>query len=139
MKIVIDTNVLISATFWQGISNLIIKKVEKKEFELIISKGIIEEFIKVLNYDEIQNKIKDKNLEIMWSVEKIISISTLVQPLNKLNLINIDPSDNKFLECAVEGNAKYILSYDRHLLDLKEFNNIKILTPEEFLNITKEK
>ena len=77
MKITIDTNILISGSFWRGASDRILEKVENKEIELILSKEIIEEFSRVLNYDEIQQKIRDKNLEMKRAVEKIVSISSL--------------------------------------------------------------
>ena len=57
MKIVVDTNVLLSATFWNGASNRIIEKVEKKEIELVISKKILDEFSGVLGYKEIVKKL----------------------------------------------------------------------------------
>ena len=63
MKITVDTNTLISATFWSGLSDKIISKVEIKEIELIISNDIIKEYNEVLDYEEIQDKIKDKKLE----------------------------------------------------------------------------
>ncbi len=134
MKVVLDTNVLISATFWEGDSSKIVKKVEDKEIELILSKDILDEFKSVLEYKEIQEKIKNKNLEMKRTVEKIISISTIVEPKNKFKIVEKDSDDDKFLECAVEGNADFIISQDNHLLKLKEFKGIKILTPSEFLN-----
>lgn len=135
MKITADTNVLVSATFWRGDSNRIIEMVEKKQIELILSNKIIEEFTNVLNYREIQDKIKNKNLEMMRTIEKIVSISTIVEPNEKLNIIKDDPADNKILECAVAGNVDYIISNDNHLLKLKEFQKIKIITPKEFVNV----
>ncbi len=56
-----------------------------------------------------------------------------VSPTVKLDVIKADPKDNIILECAVAGNADYIVSGDKHLLDLKEFSGIKILKPAEFL------
>ncbi len=137
MKITVDTNVLISSTFWAGCSDIILKKAENKEIELLISKEILEEFSRVLNYEEIQQKIKNKNLEMRRTIEKIISISTIIEPIKKLNIVKDDPDDNKILECAFEGKVKYIISQDNHLLKLKEFEGIKIVSPEEFLNILK--
>lgn len=135
MKITVDTNVLISATFWYGSSNEIIEKVENKEIELLLSKEIIEEFANVLDYEEIQQKIKDKNLEMKKTVEKIVSISTIIEPKQKFDVVKDDTKDNKIIECAVEGNVDYIISQDNHLLKLKEFKEIKILSPEEFLKM----
>ena len=136
MRITVDTNILVSATFWNGASNKIIEKVEKKEIELILSKDIINEYVKVLNYKEIQDKIKANNLEMTRTVEKIAAISTFVKPKEKLHIIKDDPTDDKFLECAKEGKVDYLVSNDKkHLLTLKEFEGIKIISPEEFLKI----
>ena len=135
MKLTTDTNILISSTFCDGASNKILEKIENNELELILSKDIINEFSKVLGYEEIKNKIKNKNLEMKRTVEKIISISTIVEPKEKINIIKEDPDDNKILECALEGNVDYIITKDEHLLKLEEFKGIKITTPEEFLNI----
>jgi len=58
-------------------------------------------------------------------------------PKRKVNVVKQDPDDNKFIEAALEGEADYIVTQDRHLLKLKEFEGIKIVTPEEFLRILK--
>lgn len=110
MKVTVDTNVLISATFWYGASERIITKAEHKEFELILSQDIIKEYKEVLQYKEIQDKIKNKNLNFLRPVEKIITIATLVQPSMKLEVVKDDPDDNMILECAKEGKVDYIVS-----------------------------
>ena len=133
MKITADTNVLISATFWKGASDKIVTKIENKEIKLVMSKEIIKEFTRVLNYAEIQEKIKDKNLEMKYTIQKIISISEIVEPSKKFKVVEDDPDDDKFIETAVEGNCDYIISQDKHLLKIKEFQGIKIIKPEEFL------
>ena len=79
------------------------------------------------------HKAKDKKLEMKRTLGKIISISTLVVPKEKLNIIRDDPDDNAVLECATAGNVDCIVSNDNHLLKLKQFRNIPILTPDEFV------
>ena len=133
MKITTDTNVLISSTFWEGVSDKIMQKVENKEVELILSRELINEFMEVLDYDEIKDKIKDKNLKVRRSVEKIISISTIVEPSQKFEIVKDDLDDNMVINCAVEGNVDYVVTQDEHLLKIKEFKGIKIVKPEEFL------
>ena len=133
MIVVLDTNVLISATFWNGDSNRILEKIEQKEVTLIISREILEELICVLNYKEIQEKVKNKNLEMKRAVEKIASLATIVEPSQKFTVIKDDPDDNKFLDCAIAGKADYIISQDKHILKLNEFQGINIVTPSEFL------
>lgn len=135
MKITVDTNVLISATFWSGDSEKIITKAENKEIELILSKDIIQEYTDVLQYKEMRDKIKDKNLNFKRPVEKIIAIATIVQPMHKVYAVKDDPDDNIILECAKEGKVDYILSKDKHLLKLKKFECIPIIKPEDFIKI----
>ena len=135
MRITADTNVLLSATFWLGDSFRIIEKVEKGEIELVLSRDIIQEFGGLLEYDEIKDKIKDKALEMKKTVDEIVEMSTIVDPKERFNIIKEDPEDNVVIECAVEGKVDYIVSQDDHLLKLKEFRSIRILTPKEMIEI----
>ena len=137
MKVVVDTNVLVSAAFWDGDSNKIIEKAEKKEIELVTSREILEEFSNVLSYKDIQEKIRDKHLEMKRTVEKIASISTIIKPQKNFNAVKDDPDDNKFLDCAIAGKADFIITNDNHLLKLKEFEGIKVVAPGEFLKLKK--
>jgi uncharacterized protein len=133
MRITLDTNILISATFWRGESDTIIRKAESGKVELILSREILQEYVEVLDYKEIKNKIRDKKLDMQRTAEKIASISTIVSPKEKISIIKNDPSDNKILECAKAGHVKFIITNDKHLLTLNEFEGIKIVTPKEFL------
>lgn len=92
----------------------------------------------MLNYGEIQDKIKNKNLEMKHTVAKIVSLSQIVEPEEKLNIVKDDSDDNKILECAKAGNVDFVVSSDNHLLKLKEFEKIKIITPAEFLSKTQK-
>ena len=139
MRITVDTNILISATFWKGDSLKIINLVENGVIELFLSQEIIEEFSEVLNYKEIQEKIKNKNLEMKRTVEEIITLSSMVIPKRKVDLVKSDSDDNKIIECALEGRVDYIITNDAHLLDLKEVEGIKILKPADFLKIVEDK
>lgn len=132
MKVTLDTNVLISATFWTGNSFKIIKLIDDKKIQCILSEEIIEEYNRIANSDEIIEKVENKSLIVSKVVENVISDSLIVIPALKLNVTE-DPDDNKILECAVEGEVDYIISQDNHLLKLKEYKGIKILTPKEFL------
>ena len=132
-RITLDTNVLISATFWHGASEKIIDKVENKEVILVLSEQILEEYNKVLEYEEIREKIKNKDLEMKKAMLRIGVISEIVEVNSKVDLVKEDPDDNKIIECAIDGNSDYIITKDKHLLKLKEHRGIKIFTPEEFL------
>lgn len=133
MKITIDTNILISATFWNGDSQKIIDLVEDKKVTLVLSKEILKEYAEVLQYKDIQEKVEKHKLALKYGILKIAQISTIVQPHQKLSIIKDDPDDNIILECALEGQVDYVISQDKDLLTLKEFEEIRILTPRDFL------
>ena len=102
---------------------------------LVLSKELIEEYSETINSDEIMEKAESKDLIINATVKRIFSSAIIVFPQEKLNVVKEDSDDNRILECAVEGKVNYIISQDNHLLKLREFQEIKILTPEEFLKI----
>lgn len=132
MKAVLDTNVFISGIFWEGnFCSQIIYKWRMDEFELVSSKEIIEELAKTLNNFKISMS-EDKIQE--W-INLIIKNAIIVEPGEKIEIIKEDPSDNKFLEVALNGGADFIISQDQHLLKLRQYSNIKIIKPEEALEI----
>ena len=135
MKVVLDTNVLISGTFWTGDSFEILKKIDMKEITLVLSKELIDEYKETIHSEEIIEKIENKNLIISEIIKEVIENALIVSPRTKFNIVKEDPDDNKILECGFEGKVDFIISQDNHLLKLKEFQGIRILKPEEFLKI----
>ena len=134
MRIVYDTNALISATIWK--SSFAYKSLHsalEKDEKIIISTEIIEEYSEVLVKDFKYTQTKAEDLIMV-----ILYLFFLVYPKIKFDAVKDDPDDNIVLECAVEGNADYIVTMDNHLLKLKEFKGIKIITPKEFLEILGE-
>ena len=130
MKAVLDTNVFISGIFWEGnFCSQIIEAWKEGKINLVTSSPIIEELIKVLNNFKIQ--MQDEEIK-KWK-KIIIENSVIVEPSIKLDLIKDDPSDNKFIEAALAGKARIIVSQDKNLLKLKQYENIKIVSPEYFL------
>jgi len=135
MKITLDTNVLISGSFWTGDSFKILELIDSHKIECILSKDILDEYFRVAKSDELVEKIKDKHLVILKTIESIIRNSIIVAPTKKLDVVKDDPDDNKILECAVEGNTDFVITQDKHLLKLKKFGDIQIITPKEFLGV----
>jgi len=137
MKITLDTNILISGTFWKGEAFEILQLIDQKKVECFLSKAILEEYNRVLHSDEIVEKIAEKHLMIKTAIIKIIEMCDVVEPSRKIDAVKEDPDDNKILECAVEAKADYIVTYDQHLLKLKEFEGIRIISPKVFLELKK--
>ena len=135
MKVVLDTNTLISAIVWRGEANKIIEVALNKKIEIIITKEILAEVIDVLNRERFDDFIENKKEKIEDLIRVILSFSTLIETKTKIELIKEDPKDNIILEAALDGKTSYIISYDRHLLNMIEFNKIKIMTPTDFLKL----
>ena len=133
-KLVLDTNSLVSAFFWEGNESKLFEKIEKGEFKLFISKVILDEVEDVLNRDKFKEIVLKTNQKPNDIIQKIISVSRLVIG-SELNIkICRDPKDNKFIECAVNADADYIVSGDKDLLDLKNYKKIKIVRTSEILS-----
>ena len=131
MKVVLDTNIFISGIFWKGSSNRVINNWREGKFILVTSLEAVSEIIKILK--DFKIKLSDEMIKA-W-VDLIVRNSMIVEPKEKIVIVKDDPKDDIFIETAVAGNVDYIVSQDNHLLKLKEFREIKIITPEEFNKI----
>jgi len=136
MRIVLDANVLISALISQhGASARILEAWENARFDLVVSAPILEELARVLHYPRIQEKYNLPDEYIQGFLGLIVSQAMVVSPCDEINIIAVDPTDNRYLECAVEGMAAYIITGDRHLLDIGDYRGIIILPPAGFLTL----
>lgn len=135
IRAVLDTNVIISGILKEdSVPGQLLKAfLEENKFLLVTSMEILREIALVLRYPKIQ-KIHG------WSEERIetfhlrfLEVSLLTKGEIKVEVIKDDPEDNKFLSCALEGEADYIVTGDIHLKQLKEYKGVKILTPRSFL------
>ena len=132
MRVILDTNVFVSGIFWEGnFCSQIIEKWKNKEFELVSSLEIIDELVKTLRSFKIQ---MSEEMIKEWR-NMIIENSIIVKPTIKLNVVEGDPDDNKFIETGITANVGLIVSQDKHLLKLGEYEGIKIFSPEEALRL----
>ena len=138
MKVTLDTNVLISGTFWTGDSFRILDLIDRKKIICVLSEQIIEEYYKTAQSNEILEKMEKKRLIILSVAMRVISNATMVFPRKRIYEIHDDPDDNKILECAVAGEVDIIVTQDNHLLKLKEFEGITILSPHGFLKYIRQ-
>ncbi len=132
IKAVIDTNIFISAILFGGELDKLIELWKSKRFVFLLSKEMLEEYIKVLSYDKF--KLSEEMVKrIIY--EELLPYTKIIKVRKKINIIKEDPSDNIFLECAEEGRADYLISGDKHLLQLGQYKAIKILTSREFIKL----
>ena len=124
LKVVLDTNVLVSVLLFGGKLEEIYKAWKSGKLTLLFTEKTLEEFVKVLHYYLLY-------IEVLPFSEVIENVHTLSEDICR------DKDDVKFLECALSGKADFIVSGDKDLLALKEFKGIKILNPLEFKKVLK--
>jgi putative PIN family toxin of toxin-antitoxin system len=131
IRVLLDTNIYISALGWSGKPKIIFEKCLSGEFELITSAEQLDELIRVMDYSKFKFTLDQK--QNMLGI--ISSIAIFVEIPRKLKVIEDDPDDDVILETAVVGNVDFLITGDPHLLKIKEFAKIKIVTANEFLII----
>jgi len=129
IKVVIDTNVFVSAAVLKKSSSVIMEMWKNDEFTLLFSPDIFDEYFEVIA----RPKFKQEGEDIRELAKLLTERAVVVEPQIQLDVVKDDPDDNKFLECAVAGKADFIISGDHHLLSIKEYKQIKILTVAQFI------
>ena len=140
IRVVIDANQFVSALLKPASNPAeVIRMAQEGKIQLITSADIIEEIKAVLLYPKIMKRHHRTPEQIELFLIKLTKAAVITHGALRLDVIKDDASDNKYLECAVEGGAHYIISGDKHLTDLKSFRGIKIMKPAHFLkNIAKD-
>ena len=139
-KVVIDTNVFVSATITEkGKPAQILKVWREKKSEVIISPEILKEIGQVIFRPKIRNISFWTEKERYQFIEDLARICILTPGSLQLKKIVKHTQDHKFIVAAIEGKADYIVSGDRHLRDLGAYKGIKIVCANEFLQILENK
>ena len=130
MRVVVDTNIIVSAYLGGTLEGIIVAW-KSGEFTLVVSKDIAEEYLDVLR----RPKFKIKRAEVDDFAALLLDLADFVIPLERFTVVEDDPTDNKFLEAAVAGKANLIASGDGHLLELESFRDIPIVTARKFVTL----
>ena len=128
MRVVIDTNIIVSG-YLGGSLEAIIVAWKSGKFTLVVSAAIVDEYLKVLR----RPKFKIARTELDDFSALLLDKAEFVIPLERIHAVSTDASDNKFLEAAIAGKVSLIVSGDGHLLELKTFRDITIITAREFV------
>ncbi len=128
MRVVIDTSAFI-ASFWKGKSRTVVELWKKGEITLCVSEAILKEYFYIIPRFNRLNKEAGEMLSLFRTRKNM----KMVTPSKRLKVIKEDPADNKFLECAIEAKAEYIISADRHLRSLKKQQGVRIVSSGSFL------
>jgi len=131
-KVTLDTNVYLSALFWKGNPHRVFLQCVKGAVLNSVTPAILSELEGKLRYkfSVPQEKVKEM-------IEMVTYSSTIVFPSVRVYAVKDDPADDKIIECALEADASFIITGDQHLLQLQKFQNIKIVTPAQFLSSQK--
>ena len=137
MKIVLDANLFASALIKPDSNpGKILHMVKQNQVELVLSSPIIVKIKRILLYPKIAKYHCKTAHEIDTYFEDILLFAVMVEGENVPDVIKADPADNKYLACAHEGEADYIVSGDHHLLDLGVYEGIPVLTARQLLDLS---
>jgi putative PIN family toxin of toxin-antitoxin system len=133
MKVVLDTNILISALIKAGKPRELLLKIVEDGVQAVLSRGILEEFLEVVEDSRIRKYVDEDDiiafLRVIGSVAKIAGVKS------KFKVIKEDPTDDVVLRTAQDGKANCLVSGDKHLLSLGKFRGMKIVTADEMLKM----
>ncbi len=134
MRVVLDTNVLLSAFLWQKKLKPIYRVIRLRQITPCFTQTTWDELVRTLSYPKFAQQLEKIGItgeEIL----RLLSVrSYFTIPRIKIAAIEDDPSDNHILACALSAKSAFIVSGDHHLLDLEIFQGIPILTPRQFLS-----
>lgn len=130
-RIVIDTNVVISALIFGSSSSMKAFTLAKLKGTILISNDVLSELINVLSRSKFDRYITS---EIREDFLASLMLEAEIVPITEKITTCRDPKDNKFLELAISGYADYLLTGDQDLLILHPFRNLQIITVSNFLN-----
>lgn len=136
MKALVNTNPLVSALLKpDGPSGQIFRRWRAGEFELAVSPSTLAELTDVLHRPHIARKYPLSEQDIESHLQVLRNFAEVAPGNLTLDVIPADPKDNHVLAAAVETTCAYIVSGDRHLLDMGEYQGIHILAPRDFLTL----
>jgi len=133
-RVVLDTNVLISALLFRGRLPKIVGLWQKGKIIPVISKETFSELMTVLEYPKFSLTQEETDSIIKY---EILPYFEIVEVVKDVKGICRDPEDDKFISCAISASADYIVSGDKDLIDLKQYKSIKIIKASEFLEMYK--
>ena|SRR3989344_3410852 len=129
-KVVFDTNIYVSGLLFGGNPRACLYLALENSILLFTTSALLLELSQTLN-----GKFKWQEPEIRSLLLGIKKFATIVKPQTRIMVIKNDPPDNRILECAIQAKADYIISGDKkHVLSLKKFKNIPIVSAKEFLD-----
>ena len=140
MKAVIDTNVIVSAGLRSGTPpDVVVRAWIDGRFEAITSEQLLRELEAVVERPWLARRLAWAQSDRLSFIAGLRRRANMVTPSASLSIVTRDPSDNRVLEAALAGEADYIVTGDRHLLELGDFEGVEIVTPARFVAVLAER
>jgi len=133
LRVVADSNIFVSALVFGGVAARLLQNAVDGKVQLFVSEAILEETLGVM-----RDKFGRSAEQLEEARQAILSVADIVSERHILDIVKDDPDDNRILECALAAGADAIVSGDKHLLRLKRFEGISIITLREFLGQERE-
>jgi len=133
MKIVIDTNVIVSGIFFNGKPRELLRECFNGKYEIICTEEIFREYVETI--EKLTERYKQKAREEIIPI--LLNNVTIIENVYD-GKYSRDPDDDKFINCAKSSGAKYVITGDKDLLILEEVEGIKLLTVADFLGEKKQ-
>ena len=130
LRVTADSNIYISALNFGGLPDKLLDLARSGEIQLAVSEAILAEVSRVL-----RDKFEWSENSIVQVRAQISDFTERVNPERGIDVVQDDPTDNRILECAESGRSEYLVTGDKHLLKLGQFEATRIVTPAEFLEI----
>ena len=132
LRVVIDTNVFISSILFRGRLEVLVQNWKNGTFDFLLSKEVLNEYIRVLHYP----KFEITPIEIKEIIdEELLPFITPVVTHANIKAVKKDPADDKFFSLAIDGKADVIVSGDVHVLSVKKYKTITVLSPTDFIEM----
>ena len=136
MKVVLDTNVVISGIYFGGIPEKVFQHIFEYEYQVILSEDIIFEYFDV--NQRIAKKKSSPIIDPIATLDLLISKAMIIDSTDVKTPACEDPDDIKFLQAAIAGKANCLISGDKHLLDVKRYKGGVMLKPKDFISVSED-
>jgi putative PIN family toxin of toxin-antitoxin system len=135
IRAVVDTNVLVSGLLWDKLPSHLIDLIFEMRFSLVISRDLIDELVDVLSRDKFTEQLEKQGRTWQELVEDIERIAIMVEPVEIHPVVLSDPDDDVLIATALATDVDCIVTGNRHLLNLGEYQRIPIYNVEQFLRL----
>jgi putative PIN family toxin of toxin-antitoxin system len=129
IRVVPDTNILISSVFWEGHPYEVIRRGILGEYQLVLSADILDELV-----DKLIHKFQFPEEQLQVFIDILLLYCEVIEPTSTFDIVR-DKKDNNIISCAFDGKADYLVTGDPDLLVLKTFRSIKMITATDFINL----